>query len=249
MLKFHWLPVILLTGLSGSLGITTSADAQMTMPQEAGSVPVYVNQFGVGRTTLQRAQNLARQAAERANGGLTKYRADAAMYGWANQSPFVTNADGSMTFSFVGGKPTAQPSIQSVVTVSQDAQVVSVDYNGPIRAADLSTRYTPVALITTTTFEEQGRQIHRAMNLARQAGINANGGLNRYRPQLSMFNMDLSKYVVNENGSVTFSFLGGQPSSTIPTIESVVTVALDASRITVDYNGPIRNPGLSIYSN
>ncbi|MDS3861323.1 hypothetical protein RIF25_10940 [Thermosynechococcaceae cyanobacterium BACA0444] len=249
MLKFHWLPVVLLTVLSGGLGIISSADAQTTMPQESGSLPVTVNQFGVGSSTLQRAQNLARQAAERANGGLTKYRADAAMYGWANQSPFVSNSDGSLTFSFIGGKPTARPSIQSVVTVSQDAQIVTIDYNGPIRDADLNSRYTPSALLTTNNIGDESRQIHRAMNLARQAGIKANGGLSQYRPQLSMFNMDLSKYVVNENGTVTFSFLGGRPNSNNPTIESVVTVALDASQITVDYNGPIRNPGLSIHAN
>ncbi|AFY59432.1 hypothetical protein [Synechococcus sp. PCC 6312] len=249
MLKSHWLPVVLLTGLSGGLGIISSAYAQSTLTQESGSSTVDVNQVGVGSSILQRGQNLARQAAERANGGLTKYRAEATMYGWANQSPFVNNSDGSVTFSFVGGHPTAPPSVQSVVTVSQDAQVVTVNYNGPIRDSDLNNRYTPSALLTTNNSGDENRQIHRAMNLARQAGIKANGGLSRYRPQLSMFNMDLSRYVVNENGTVTFSFLGGRPNSNNPTVESVVTVALDASQITVDYNGPIRNPGMNIHAN
>jgi hypothetical protein len=80
-----------------------------------------------------RAMNLARQAAERANGGLNNYRAEQSMYGPANKSPFKDNGNGTLTFTFLGGQPAAPPTVQSVVTVSLNGSLVSVDYNGPIK--------------------------------------------------------------------------------------------------------------------
>lgn len=61
------------------------------------------NPFGVDNPVLQRARNWARQAAERANGGLSRYRAEASMFGPASQSPYVDNGDGTFTFRFLGG--------------------------------------------------------------------------------------------------------------------------------------------------
>jgi hypothetical protein len=82
---------------------------------------------------LTRAQNLARQAAISANGGLAKYRPEAAMFGPAARSPHVKNPDGSLTFSFKGTVPgTEQPSIESVINVQRNG-TVAVQYNGPIR--------------------------------------------------------------------------------------------------------------------
>ncbi len=82
---------------------------------------------------LNRAKNLARQAAEVANGGLGNYRAEASMHGAAKESPFVDNGDGTWTFTFKGQKPGASVyTVETVVTVSQDG-TVRVDYNGPIR--------------------------------------------------------------------------------------------------------------------
>lgn len=83
---------------------------------------------------LNRAKNLARQAAERANGGLGQYRAEASMHGPAEHSPFVDNGNGSWTFTFFGSRPGfSNFSIESVVTVAQDGKKVTFDYNGPIR--------------------------------------------------------------------------------------------------------------------
>lgn len=202
-----------------------------------------VGQFGVDNPVLQRAMNLARQAAERANGGLTQYRAEPAMSGIATQSPFVINSDGSFTFTFLGGKPGEPFSIESIVTVSADGRQINMDYNGPIKTPRSPNTTSPSqsANGTTSTVGDEIRNLQRAMNLARQAGIRANGGLSVYRPEMSMFSLDRAKYVVNENGTVTFSFLGGRPNAQ-PTLESVITVALDGSQITIDYNGPIRNP-------
>lgn len=84
---------------------------------------------------LTRAKNLARQAAERENGGLNKYRAESAMYGPAVDSNYVENEDGSVTFSFKGGPPGfTAPTLETVATVSP-AGVVTLGYNGPIRPA------------------------------------------------------------------------------------------------------------------
>ena len=82
---------------------------------------------------LNRAKNLARQAAENANGGLGQYRAEASMHGASATSPFVENTDGSWTFNFQGHKPGASVyTVETVVTVYPDGRV-RVDYNGRIR--------------------------------------------------------------------------------------------------------------------
>ncbi|MEG4853091.1 hypothetical protein QUB10_19660 [Microcoleus sp. B5-D4] len=82
---------------------------------------------------LNRAKNLARQAAEIANGGLGNYRAEASMHGTSKESPFVDNGDGTWTFTFKGNKPGSSVyTVETVVTVSQDGRV-RVDYNGQIR--------------------------------------------------------------------------------------------------------------------
>jgi hypothetical protein len=88
--------------------------------------------LGVDNPILNRARNLARQAAEKANGGLNNYRAEPSMYGPALDSPFIDNG-GSWTFNFKGGKPDAELTIESIVTVEKDGSNVTVDYNGPIR--------------------------------------------------------------------------------------------------------------------
>ncbi len=85
---------------------------------------------------LNRAKNLARQAAEKANGGLGNYRAERSMYGPATQSPYVENQNGTWTFTFKGHPPySTTPTVESVVTVDRNAWRVTVDYNGSIRSS------------------------------------------------------------------------------------------------------------------
>ncbi|MCG9892786.1 MAG: hypothetical protein MH252_17140 [Thermosynechococcaceae cyanobacterium MS004] len=82
---------------------------------------------------LSRAQNLARQAAIRANGGLATYRPEPTMFGPSAQAPFRRNPDGSLTFSFKGGAPGASIlTLESTVVVSPSGSV-EIQYNGPIR--------------------------------------------------------------------------------------------------------------------
>jgi hypothetical protein len=82
---------------------------------------------------ITRSMHLARQAAERTNGGLNVYRAEPAMY-TVEQAPYVVNRDNSVTFTFMGGAPAEPPTIQSVVTVDPNKSTVNVDYNGPVRS-------------------------------------------------------------------------------------------------------------------
>jgi hypothetical protein len=103
------------------------------------NLPSRPNQGGTltnSEGAITRAMNLARQAAERENGGLNVYRAESAMYGPSERAPYVVNRDNTVTFTFLGGKPAEPPTIQSVVTVAPDGSRVNVDYNGPIRSAN-----------------------------------------------------------------------------------------------------------------
>lgn len=103
-----------------------------------------------GRIDLNRAKNLARQAAEAANGGLRVYRAEASMHGPANRSPFVDNGD-SWTWTFLGGRPgMALNTIETVVTVYKQSRRVVVNYNGVVRSVRTTTT-TSTAIGTTTS--------------------------------------------------------------------------------------------------
>jgi hypothetical protein len=83
--------------------------------------------------------------------------------------------------------------------------------------------------------------INRAKNLARQAAITANGGLERYRPDPAMFGPAIqTQYLRNADGSITFSFMGGSPGFSTPSIETVATV-MPGGSVKLDYNGPLRN--------
>ncbi|MDR5638542.1 hypothetical protein RHH25_03930 [Thermosynechococcus sp. PP42] len=120
-------PLIASLMLSLSLGgaIAPFAIAQATNPDPVNIVE------------LVRARNYARQAAERVNGGLSRYRADQSLHEPVREAPYVRNADGSYTFRILGhrvsnGVPASLPSIETVVTVAADGRT-TIDYNGPIR--------------------------------------------------------------------------------------------------------------------
>lgn len=120
--------------LLASISIVTAAQSQEINPASV-SQPLRLAQGEVKTDPffLTRAKNLARQAAERENGGLSNYRSEASMYGPAIDSPYVENDDGSVTFSFKGGPPGfVTPTLETVATVSP-AGIVAIGYNGPIR--------------------------------------------------------------------------------------------------------------------
>jgi hypothetical protein len=115
---------------------SVQAEAQSTLLDLASVKQVEVEGL-VQRTfnfDLSRAKNLARQAAERANGGLSQYRAEPAMHGPSADAPYVDNGDGTWTFTFRGGVPGSPDyTTESVVTVDGSNWGVAIDYNGPIR--------------------------------------------------------------------------------------------------------------------
>ena len=116
--------------LASSLVLLCGVVAPLAIAQESPQSVV------ANSIDLNRAKNYARQAAEQANGGLNNYKADPAMHGPATESPHVTNADGSWTFTFkgiiYGPTPAEDTEIESVVTVTPSNDVI-VEYNGPVR--------------------------------------------------------------------------------------------------------------------
>ncbi len=133
------------------IATSTAIQAQENGHQTHFSQPLLVAQAATKADPffLTRAKNLARQAAERENGGLSQYRAEAAMYGPAIDSTYVENEDGSVTFSFKGGAPGfTTPTVETVATVTPEG-AVTLGYNGPLRPASAG-QVAPEPSITPT---------------------------------------------------------------------------------------------------
>jgi hypothetical protein len=203
-------------------------ESQVTVSPDGS---VVVNYNGVPRSSrnsnfsstlaidANQAKNMARQAAENANGGLGNYRAENSMHGKVEAAPYVENADGSYTFTFKGRHPESLDfTYESEVTVQPDG-AVEINYNGAPRsvAASMGDRTVPM-------------DANQAKNLARQAAENANGGLGNYRAEASMHgDFQDSPYVENADGSYTFTFRGRHPEALDFTYRSVVTVFPDGT--------------------
>ncbi len=81
-------------------------------------------------TALGRAKNLARQAAEAANGGLANYRAAASMFGPISEAPCTLSGEGIWTFTFPGTAPGSNvPFVETTVSVNNQTWQVTVDSN------------------------------------------------------------------------------------------------------------------------
>ncbi|MEO0406237.1 MAG: hypothetical protein AAF289_02690 [Cyanobacteria bacterium P01_A01_bin.135] len=95
------------------------------------AAPLSVAQIDPALIALSRAKNLARQAGERANGGIIAYRAEPAMHGPAEDAPYVENVDGGWTFTFQGCDRSLigadgrclRYSVETVVTVLPEGEV------------------------------------------------------------------------------------------------------------------------------
>jgi hypothetical protein len=125
---------ILAIALSTATLAIAPAQAQMNSTPSSGPAETTGGTVEITGFERGRAQNLSRQAVERANGGLGNYRAEAAMYGPSAESPYVNNGDGTITFTFKGNRPGETVySYESVVTVDTRAWTINIDYNGPVR--------------------------------------------------------------------------------------------------------------------
>ena len=77
----------------------------------------------------------------------------------------------------------------------------------------------------------------RAMNLARQTREATNGGLGKYRPEASMYGpANEAACTVSGDDMWTFTFKGTAPGSSVPMVETVVTINNQTWQITVDRN-------------
>jgi hypothetical protein len=80
-------------------------------------------------------------------------------------------------------------------------------------------------------------KLGRAQNLARQAAEVLNGGLGKYRPEASMYgSLDEMNCTVSGDDTWTFTFKGTTPDSSVPYVETAVTVNHQTWQITVDRN-------------
>jgi hypothetical protein len=90
---------------------------------------------GWSANALLRAKNLARQAAEARNGGLSAYRAHPSMHAPVAEAPWVESGDGAVRFVFCGGAPAeviaGSYSKLTEVSVTVDG-AATVVFNGPV---------------------------------------------------------------------------------------------------------------------
>lgn len=128
----HWLVLALALGLVSLSQTSTPAQS----PATPASPPP---QSDVDRLFLTQGRNIARAAAETANGGLENYMAEPAMHGPTANAPVVINEDGSLLFTFKGFRPEDRDingdptfSFETEVLVNPD-RTFQILYNGPIR--------------------------------------------------------------------------------------------------------------------
>lgn len=122
---------ILLTAIAPLIviGYPFSTQAQTTS-EDPPSLEVQYNEL----IEMNQAKNLARQAAERANGGLTEYRVEPAMHGPAQKTNYKELSEGVWQFTFQGRRPSSDEyTIETVVVVNTNNDEITMKYNGPIR--------------------------------------------------------------------------------------------------------------------
>lgn len=259
--------------LTTMMGLSTTSAAQVPTSKQQNSVPVTTActaSTPAERLALNAAKNEARQMAEIANGGLTVYRAEAAMHGAATLTPCAVVAPGVWQFTFKGGEPTAVAlgegyTVLSVVTVDNAIGLgrgIDLEYNGPIAdytgvIYEAAAEEAPLVRNETETVAENAciagtqidqRALNAAKNTARQAAERANGGLSVYRAEPAMHGAvtDAPCERVGDN-SWRFTFRGGNPTAVAVqgdySMLSVVTVegVGTESTFVMEYNGPIED--------
>ena len=95
------LPLLLLTLVSASVANPTPAQAQDRFAERNARL----EEFSLSTFDVNRAKNQARQLAERLNGGLQRYRAEASMHGPSADAPYRLTDNGEIEFRFFGRAP------------------------------------------------------------------------------------------------------------------------------------------------
>jgi hypothetical protein len=135
-LSFFWL---ILLGVMYPLPAISQADStdeikEIELEEDNNSSQKTIDSF-----TLNKAKNYARQAIEKENGGLQKYRAEASMHGPPFSSPYEINSDGTITFMFYGSTPDSSTyTYESVVTVDPETFSVLIEYNGAVQGENIN---------------------------------------------------------------------------------------------------------------
>lgn len=133
--------VITFTSLILTACIAIPSTAQVIENQAAEDDTACVATTPAAQLAINAAKNEARQMAESTNGGLSVYRAEAAMHGSSVDSPCEKLSTNTWRFTIRGGEPTAVAleenyTLLSVVTVNGTGRdrTVTMEYNGPIEA-------------------------------------------------------------------------------------------------------------------
>ncbi|NEQ50786.1 MAG: hypothetical protein F6K11_11725 [Leptolyngbya sp. SIO3F4] len=136
MKRIFTLSSLLLTTV---ISVSMSADAQVSDKQNSVTDTACIANTPSEQIALNAAKNEARQLAERTNGGLSIYRAEAAMHGAVIESPCKMMEQNVWRFIIRGGEPTAVAleeayTLLSVVTVEGTGRdrTATLEYNGPI---------------------------------------------------------------------------------------------------------------------
>lgn len=128
------------TSSTGGQSLPLSDSAVIERPVGANERPIeFASESGIDSAALAEAdrfntaKNYARQAAEKANGGLGAYRAEDVMHGPAAETPHQ-ETDTAWIFTFRGGAPgEGTYSVESDVSVDKTSLDTTVIYNGPLR--------------------------------------------------------------------------------------------------------------------
>ena len=118
-----------------SRAILTAPISQTNTANWYGETSIEIAQASFTSGTIAVSKNLARQAAERENGGLNNYRAEPTMHGPVLDAPYRDGGD-TWIFTFRGGPPGAPNfTVESEVAVNKTSLEVAILYNGPLRTA------------------------------------------------------------------------------------------------------------------
>ncbi|KGF73164.1 hypothetical protein DO97_02300 [Neosynechococcus sphagnicola sy1] len=113
-----------------AIGVALPSLAQVN-PADTPLVPSSSTNLLAEAQSRSRAKNVARQTAEKINGGLEKYRADASVF--VPGAAAIDQGD-HWIFNILGGPPGATtPSIESEIRIDKADFTVTVLYNGPLR--------------------------------------------------------------------------------------------------------------------